>query len=641
MPLNAQDFVLPGLGGNPADRLTQLSQQLWMRNMQTQRLGLAQEQKREEAGNFLRQYLNPKDYLTGSEYDPAVNVKLQAAMQHGAQLASQGADIPTILQGIGGEVRDLSTYVTAAKTIDQQVKDGIGQMKEAGVKGVDFERAAYRAKALAFHATDPKTGAEVGLKNPQDVDVSQNYLQRAIEEHSEETTNGAGVEAYAKTLPSQKILRDIQQSDAYGNTVTNKVHTTAPQGFVPDVDPKTGRTTAMVPPHDIATEQGDPLLHTFAGPDGKPVQAPMRLLDENHFDAMLKSDPYIAHYYMGEVKQHWGEYEGNKPYDPSSPDAKRIARAYAYDDLKQHTPTSIELAQSNKESAAEVQLHVFGDKYQQSYDRTQGHDDAKADDGLVPGKANTVDSMIQIAKNNPDFLHGTPAEIDGRAVLDVSSQLPKAQLKYGPGKLDAYSNVYYDPKEQTFILKNNRNPKNPITETVTPQQLPDLLHRIAQPNAVPGGTPTATKSLQKYGYNNGKFPDVGDAPDLAGSLAADKANTLSQGLDAWQKTGEKNGAKGVPSSLKDMRTPDGTLTSIDTHWFGNKYSVTMKDAKGKETTKPFPTREAMEAYLNTSTLKSAKPAAPPPAAAPAAAPAKTPDLTPAEQKELKAQGLIK
>jgi hypothetical protein len=630
MPLNASDFVLPGYGGNPADAMNVLSQRLWMHNMQTQRLQLAQEQKREEAGNFLRQYLNPKEYLSGGLMDPVVNAQLQRTMQHGAQMASQGADIPTILQGIAPDVQDLSNYSNKAQIIKQQLDNGVKQMKEAGIKGVDYEAAYNRAQRLAFHDVDPKSGAET-IKDPSNVDVGTDYLHKAIQDYPEETTNGAGVEAYAKTLPSQKMVRDIKQADAYGNTVANRVSTTAPQGYVPDVDPATGRTIGMVPPHDVATEQGQPLMHTFVGGDGKMTQAPVRMLDENFFDNMLKTDPYMAHYYMGQVKQHWPEYEGSQPYDPSSPEAKRVARAYAYDDLKRHTPTAIEQVESNKPSAAEVQLHVFGDKYQQSYDRTLGRVDAEADEGKIPGKANTVDSMIQIAKNNPDFLHGTPAEVDGRAVLDVSSQLPKAQLKFGPGKLDAYSNVYYDPKDRTFILKNNRNPKNPVTETVTPQQLPDLLHRIAQPNAVPGGSPTASASLKKYGYkSDGSFPDVGEAPDLAGSLAAEKASTVAQGLDAWQKGGENNSK--LPPTLKGINTPDGQLTSINTKWFGAKYQVNLTGPQGKEVSKRFPTREAMESYLNQSTLKA-------PAAAPAAPAKGGAKLTPEELQVMREQGI--
>lgn len=635
MALNASEFVLPGFGGNPADKLTQLSQQLWMRNMQTQRLGLMQEQKREEAGNFLRQYLNPKEYLTGSEYDPAINMKLQSVMQQGAQLASQGADIPTILQGIGPGVRDLTQYSTAAQVVDKQVKDGIQQMKENGVQGVDFDKAAYRAKAMAFHQTDPKTGQDVGLKNPQDVDLSQNWLQRAIQANPGEVTTGGDIDAFMKGTPLVKNFSDIKQYDSNNNIVSSKVHTIAPAGFVPDVDGR-GVTTGMVPPHDVATEQGgSPLMHTFQGRDGKPSQAPVRLLDEDYFDNMLHQKPSIGNYLMGQVQQHWPEYEGSKPFDPDSPDVKKIARAYAYDELMNRSQKTIENAQSVVPSSSQQREDVFGTLYQQMYDRTLGRLDATADEGKIPGKANTVDSMIQIAKNNPDFLHGTPSEVDGRAVLDVSSQLPKAQLKYGPGKLDAYSNVYYDPKAQTFILKNNRNPKNPITETVPPQQLPDLLHRIAQPNSVPGGSPTATTSLKKYGYSNGAFSDVGDAPDLSGSLAADKASAIAQGLDAWQKNGEKNGAKGVPKNMADVRTPDGTLSSIDTHWFGNKYSVTLKNDKGGTTDKYFPTREAMEAYLNTSTIKSGAPTTP-------TAPAKTapkPKLSTEEEQALKEQGV--
>lgn len=607
MPLSANEFVLPGFGGNPGDALTGLSNKLWMRNMQTERLKIAQEGKREQSGKFLQEWLSPEHYLSGTAYDPVTTSSLGNIMQRLSGMAEQGADIPTLLQAGGPDVAKLSEYTQKAKVVKTQLENGIKQMRESGVKGVDFEKVYNRAQRLAFHDVDPTTGKE-SLKNPAGVDPGTDYLQQAIQEHPDEVMNGGDIQAYAKAIPVQKTLADIKQYDAGGGLNSNRVHFVAPKTFVPEVDAQ-GVTTGMVPRHEIFTDGGKPVMHPFTGPDGKTVQAPVRMLDENDFDAMTQEKPLIANYLMGEVKKHWPQYEGAKPYDPHSPEAKRVARAFAYDEINRGTGGNIEnAAVQDKPGAQQVMMHMYGGLEQRAYDRAYGAAEGKYDagvDGLIPGKANTVDAMIQIARNNPDFLHGAPQEVNGHAVMDVSSQLPKSQLKYGPGRFDAYTHVYYDPKERTFTLEktNLKDPKTPLYETVDPKALPELLHRVAQPNNVPGGSPTATKSLTKFGYNNGNFPDVGEAPDLSKSLADERSSTVSQGLDAYQKNGEKK----VPPSLQGIPTPAGKITSIDTKWFGDKYNVGFTDKTGKVTHKRFPTREAMEAYFNTSSLSKSTP----------------------------------
>lgn len=606
MPLNASEFVLPGFGGNAGEGLNGLSQKLWMRNIQTERLKIAQEGKREQAGNFLKDYLNPEHYLSGTQYDPVTTQSLGAIMQRASEMAAQGADIPTLLQAVGPDVAKVSEYTQKAKVVKAQLENGVKQMRESGVKGVDFQKAYDRAQRLAFHSVDPATGKE-SLKSPTDVDPSIDYLQQAIVDHPDEVMNGGDIQAYAKALPMQKTLADIKQYDAGGGVNSSRVHLVAPKTFVPEVNDDQV-TTGMVPRHEIFTDNGKPVMHPFTNAKGETTQAPVRMLDEGDFDAMTHEKPLIANYLMGEVKKHWPDYEGNKPYDPHSPEVKRIARAYAYDELNRGTGANIENAEVvGKPSAQQVMMHLYGGLEQRAYDRAYGSAEGRYDanvDGLVPGKANTVDALHQIAMRNPDFMHGDMSEQNGKAVMDVSTMLPGAKLKYGPGAHDQYQNVFFDPKGQTFLLK--KAGKNSPLEEIGLKDLPNLLYKVAQPNKVPGGGSYARKSLAQWGYANGKYSTSGEAPDLEQSMNDEKANKVKEALDVFQQGGEKK----IPPALQDLHTPDGVLQKIETNGFtrlfGNqKYEITLQGADGKKKSKQFPTREAMETYLKQSTLKGA------------------------------------
>lgn len=633
MPLNASEFVLPGFGGNAGEGLTSLSQKLWMRNIQTQRLQLAQEGKREQAGNFLKDYLNPEHYLSGTAYDPVTVKSLGSIMERLSGMAEQGADIPSLLQAAGPDVAKLSEYTQKAKVVKSQLENGIKQMRESGVKGVDFQKAYDRAQRLAFHDVDPQTGKE-SLKNPSDVDMGTDYLQQAIVQHPDDVMNGGDIQAFAKALPVNKTLSDIKQYDAGGGVNSSRVHLVAPKTFVPEVNDDEV-TTGMVPRHEIFTDNGKPVMHPFTDAKGQTTQAPVRMLDENDFDAMLQEKPLISNYLQGEVKKHWPEYEGGKPYDPHSADAKRIARAFAYDEMNRGASTDIQNAEvQGKPSAQQVMMHLYGGLEQRAYDRSYGGALGKYDanvDGLIPGKANTVDTMHQIAKLNPDFLHGDLSEQNGRAVMDVSPMLNKAKLKYGPGSHDQYQNVFFDPKDQTFLLR--KQGKDAPLEEVGLKDLPNLLYKIAQPNGVPGGGTYVRQSLGRVGFANGKYSDTGEAPDLAESLNNEKALKVKEALDIYQEGGEKK----IPKTLVGLHTPDGTLQSIDTHggvkqFFGSDpYELKLTSPQGKPISKPFKSRDAMEAYLKQSTLKSG--------AAPAATGAAGAKLTPEEEKALKEQGL--
>lgn len=599
MPLNSAELEL-NPGQSPADSLSALSQKLFMRNIQTQRLQLAQEGKREQAGTFLKDYLNPAHYLTGSDYDPVLTTKLQAAMDKGADLAEKGADIPSLLMNLGPMVSDINQYTTKAKVIDQHLKEGAAQLKQYA--GYDQEKVASEARLKAFHEVDPKTGAYGALKDINAVDPSLDYIQQAIKDNPERVTTNKGFADYAAKIPKDVNLLNETYYDDKGNMSSQKLKTTGQNYMVPERNAQ-GQTTGLVPAYDHANDGGQELQHEFTDAKGNKTKAPVRLLDEKLFDTIMDKQPDAADNIRGQVMQHLKEYNaGNdEPITLDSPKAKLVARALAYDEMKNASLSSIENAEVNsKPSAAEIQLHVFGNKYQQAYDRTLGHDDANTARGIGPGaKTNTIDAIHQIAQNNPQFLHGDASEQQGQAVMDVTNMLPKAQLKFGAKAADTYKNVFYNPSTHSFLLKKRDGTFDP---EVTQKDIPELLYKIATANGVPNGTKYVDKSLAKYGYANGAYTNTEEAPDLTEPLNKAKAMQITHGLDELD-------ARGTVKTLKGIHTPDGEVTGVDvrggfkTALGANKYAVSVKGPDGKVQTVYKADRPALEQYLRQSTLK--------------------------------------
>lgn len=611
LDISAGQFVLPrgpDASENSVRVAQALSQQKMLREHRDQMLQQQKEQKRNAAGTFLGSYLDPKHYLTGTQYDPVINQKLQAIMQKGSSLAADGADIPSLLQALGPDLQEVNQYSSKAQQVNKQADDMIAKMKENGYKGYDYATLKDEALKAAFHDKDPKTGADIGLKDAHKVDTDTNWIMKTIQDNPGAVTNAGDFDAFAKESPMQKTLTDQSFYDKRGGMTKQKVHLIGQNYLVPELD-KNGAITDLVPQYDHANDGGEELQHTFTDVNGKQTKAPIRLLDESRFDSMMSQRKGAADYIRGQVMQHIKEYNDSsgESIDLNSPKAKLVARAIAYDELNKRKAASIENAGIyDKPSAADVNLNVYGSKQEQARERAFGSAQGKAEAGdagyLPAGKTNTVDALHHIAMNDPDYLHGEVSEQNGRSVMDVSNMLPKAKLKYGPATSDAYKSVFYDPKDHTFLLEKKDGKFEP---EVGLKELPDLLYKVAQPNGVPGGSTYAKKSLQKFGLANGGYKSAGEAPDLTRSLLEQKAANAKQGLDDFEAAGEK----GLPKTLKGLHTPDGQIVGIDTRGsvrqFGgaSKYVLTLKGKDGKTVDKYFKDRASLEDYMKQSTIK--------------------------------------
>lgn len=640
MALSAGEFVLPSFGGDPGQALQGLTNSLYMRNMQQQRLSLQQEAKRQQSGQFLERFLDPKQYLSGTAYDPMIVSSINEALQKGAQMAQQGADIPTMLMGLGQYTNRINDYSNKAKLINKQADDTIAKLKETGAKGYDYAALKDLALKKAFHNIDPKTGQDLGLQQDMTkVDPSQNYVLSALSEHPDQVTNAGDFDEFAKNSERVKTLIDKQRYTGTGTLNREKLVMSGQNWLEPDYDEKSGKVKELVPRYEHATNAGSPLMHTFTDQNGKESQAPVRLLDQKVFDDLVQRKG-VGDYLRGQVMKHLREYESpdGQQLTLDSPQAHLVARAIAYDELKNRRGGGVEeTGIQNKPSAQEVGIRLFGDREQRAYDSRYGRGEAEYDldkDGLLPKKnkkgnpkENTVDAINEVATHNPEYLQGDPEERDGSAVIDVLNQLPKAQLKYGPMKGQSYKHAYYDPEAGAFTLI--KNDKKAAPEVIQRKDMPKFLHSIATANGVENKY--VDKSLSAYGFKGGNYEGGADAPDLHGAIAEHRATIVNNALSAETETQRSN-------ALKDagLRIPEGTVTGLSERggmriWGGaSPYALDYKKPNGDTDTKYFKSKQDMEDYLKKPMLKSK--------AAPAAAPTAddpTSNLTPEEKAAYK------
>lgn len=481
MPLDLSGFAQQP---NQWAGLYHAADQLEKRKLRADQLSAQRDARRNAAGTFLQNYLDPKDYLSGTQYDPMILKSLQGAMQEGAKLAAAGADSPTLMMALGPMVNKISSYSTNAKTINKQVDDQIKLMRESGLTGYDYGALKDAAMNKAFFN-------EKGMIDPNEIDPTANYIQKAIEESPEKLTTAAGLDLFAKNSPMSKTLFDRQQWTGLGKEDRTKVHTIGQTWLTPDRD-ATGSITDLVPKHDIATEKGNPLIHQFVDESGNVTKAPVRLLNEDVFDDMMQRRPDIADYLRGVVKQHLKEYtdQGGKPISENDPKAKLIARAIAYDELNRRKAATIERADINdKPSQALVSYNIknlpgYADMLEKnSAAITRGR---KSITGK--GTANAVEILARASKGDESVLIGEPEDKNGSLMYNITPMFKGGGLSSGRGADFKYKGIYFDPGSKDLLIEKETTDKlgmkHKTTETIPRKDLKTFMYKIAQANGV-------------------------------------------------------------------------------------------------------------------------------------------------------------
>jgi len=114
MAIDVNNFVIPesNIGG-----LYKATNTLERKREREDDLSRQQNARKASTASFLTNYLDPKDSLTGTNYDPQIVQGFDDLLQEGTKLATQGADSNMIMMALSPRVAKLNQYSTTAKLV--------------------------------------------------------------------------------------------------------------------------------------------------------------------------------------------------------------------------------------------------------------------------------------------------------------------------------------------------------------------------------------------------------------------------------------------------------------------------------------------------------------------------------------------
>jgi hypothetical protein len=536
--------------------------QLEKRKLRADQLAMQQQARRSSTSKFLESYLDPKELLTGTTYDPMILKGLQSAMQQGSQLINAGADESMLMMALGPMVNKLSTYSANAKNVNRQIDERIKGMRDSGLTGYNYANLRDEALRNAFYTK----GADGQLQlNPDGIDLSQDYVQKAIHDNPLAVTTEDVFDEFSKKSDKFETLADVTTYTPTGGKTKSRAQLIAADYMVPEVDSH-GVTTGFVPKHQIATDQGNPLVHAFQQ-DGKTVNAPIRLLDEEFYNKGMK--PAMQDRIRGMVQQRLQEYtqRTGKQVDIDSPQAKDLGRAFAYDMLNvaSRKGGSIRHVENkNQPSPAMVNLRIqqMPEYRQNTYNKAA---DARAGRLSVPDpndpdqyKRNVGEAIGDIFTGKedlsgitPDTINGSLFDLDGTSkkvenykAIDVTSSMPGGGLRSGGGAKFDYKRVFFNPDTRSLVVEQEEPTKSGKKSykflEIPESKVGQFINRVAEANNIDKRGVRAL--LDKIGYKGNKFGgSTKAAPSPAGGTdEATDFDKRAAGKPSWRKAWSVN-----------------------------------------------------------------------------------------------------
>lgn len=318
---------------------------------------LEQEKQGRVASNtkFLAEYLNPKDRLTGTNYDPEIVKQLQKALQDGSALAAKGANTADIMMALGPQVNKINEYSTKAKLINQQIKSSIDKLK--GYGGYNTAALEEEAKKTAFQ--DEKGG----LKDISLVDPNTDYVMETTRTKPELVTTGAGLDQFVNKTPQATYSRNVQ-TEHLGRNKNVKVEATHPFWMDLKQDEKgkiatdnTGNPVGL----DIA---GGPILDDKNKPMINPETGQAYTgLHKAAFTVIMQHNPDIADYMRGQINQHFKQAGAKEIPKEGSPQWLAMGQYLLGEELKTRDKSSFKTIDKETATAPAIRMELTGSPY--------------------------------------------------------------------------------------------------------------------------------------------------------------------------------------------------------------------------------------------------------------------------------------
>lgn len=287
---------------------------------------------------FFTNYLDPKDRYTGTYYDPKMNEYLGQALSQAYELAGKGSGESEILTAISPLINKANDYQQKAKVYSENKKQLLASLGKK--KGYNTEALSNLLDKELFE------GQDIDKVDPYNL---VNALSNIFDKYGAEITNDEAIDELVKELPKSKSTVRVKHFNSRGGYQKSDAMVDMPNIFVQDDEEG---ETKFVPKYDKATDAGEIIVGDFVDEKGKPVKAPVRLLEEGTFNSIIESNPAVKHRVEALVNNaiRSGKYadESGKPITLDSPQARNLGRALMYDMLKQKARVESNVLQENK-----------------------------------------------------------------------------------------------------------------------------------------------------------------------------------------------------------------------------------------------------------------------------------------------------
>lgn len=339
--------------------------------------------QRASMAQMLMGSLDQKDFLTGTAYDPQVVQGLGSLMEEGMQLANmEGMDASMLKMALAPKLNKLAQYTTAVKGVNERIREQLKMLpNDSGYDKLALEREARNAAFLG-------EGGE--LRDMSQVDPEADYITAAIQRAPHKVTTGAIFDQIVKNTPKYTEVKSVKRTNAKGGVELRKSKVTAPQYMIVDDEGE------MVPKFEIAKDGDQIITSTFQTPTGV-KKAPVRMVTDEVFTQIMSSNPAAADYIRGQVMQAMGPNG-----DLNSPQARNLAKAFMYDELKARKGGAIEDVEEVRAAPApRITVNTGGGKQSQTptvmdyYDDMYAFAENAAKKGFVGTALTNLDAEAQ------------------------------------------------------------------------------------------------------------------------------------------------------------------------------------------------------------------------------------------------------
>jgi len=462
MPIDVSGFVSKP---QEFEGLYRAGEMLQKNRLRDEELRQRQDVRKQATSTFLSNYLDPKDHLTGTNYDPEIVSQLNEAMQQGVELAAKGADTASIMMALGPKVNKISEYSTKAKLIDQQIKNSVTRLKP--YKGYNIEALEQQAKKAAFY---DETGK---LKDISLVDPSEDWVSEAKNKNRSLVTTSAGLDDFVKNTPAAEYSRNVKTTFAGKSKETMY---DAKHPFWMDL--------AKNDKGEIATDNsGNPIGlevvgSNLVGDDNKPIinpetNKPYKVMNKDHFNAIMNHNEDIADFIKGQVEDHFKAAGAKTIPAEGSPQWDMMASAILHDELAARNNSSFKVRDRQTQTDAVSKVQMMQD----------------------PATAAALTKIANIGDNNSGgsktdvvaTLDEYPVVEGKKDITDIFDGVVVGKDEYGNGIL--MSDVLFDPATK----KISYNGKPPVS-----------VAKFIQDNRLQGKELKIAQSLEKYKMSDKK-----------------------------------------------------------------------------------------------------------------------------------------